>query len=141
MVSHESLATPVGFASGAPFERLALMNALDRVRKLLELAASSPSIEEARNAGVQAAKLIKEHGLVVVEGFVGAVRDEFHAAGEDLRAARVERSKAQRPPPQTPQKPVTFETASRSVGEAAGRAFAETLTDALSGAFRPKRRR
>jgi len=39
---------------------------VDRVNKLLALAAS-PNLHEARNAAVLAAKLIREHGLVVQE--------------------------------------------------------------------------
>lgn len=40
------------------------MKPIDRVRHLIRLAANAPE-EEARNAAVQACRLIEEHGLVI----------------------------------------------------------------------------
>ena len=40
------------------------MKPIDRVRQLVRLAANAPE-EEARNAAVQACRLIEEHGLVI----------------------------------------------------------------------------
>ncbi len=109
---------------------------LARVRKLVELAAGSDTnVEEARNAALKAARLIKLHGLqiqeAIVEGTLHGVRD----AVEDVLPTTRERRDGARPPPARGGR-TAADVVRDAAADAAGRAVSEILRGAIGGGRR-----
>lgn len=107
-----------------------MSNVVARVKQLVELAVRSPEVEEARNAALQACKLIAHHGLTIGEAVAEEVLKEVAASA---RSSDPTRPEGRNPKPD-------LEAFGRTVARGVGRGVGKGVEKAIGDLFRGKKR-